>query len=197
LPGCLPFELWHLLAGALEVTPHFTTIKLIAITPPLHLVSTLGLKSPIKHAVASEGLSVDSQIKPSQAKPFGHIHKASHPPRNLLAAADNIRSASGSPIRSLRFLRGLHPPRTETCNYFRSASGAFLFSSPPLSLSRFSSSTCLKSFSVLISSLADASFYCSAHWRALNGSSSQSLISVGPCLLHYGVARGKGIGIEV
>ena len=90
-----------------------------------------------------------------------------HPPRNLLAAADNIRSASGSPIRSLRFLRGLHPPRTETCNYFRSASGAFLFSSPPLSLSRFSSSTCLKSFSVLISSLADASFYCSAHWRAL------------------------------
>jgi len=31
----------------------------------------------------------------------------------------------------------------------------------------------------------------------LNGSSSQSLISVGPCLLHYGVARGKCIGIEV
>jgi len=67
VPGCLPFELWHLLAGALEVTPHFTTIKLIAITPPLHLVSTLGLKSPINHAIASEGLSVDSQIKPSQA----------------------------------------------------------------------------------------------------------------------------------
>ena len=166
VPGCLPFELWHLLAGALEVTPHFTTIKLIAITPPLHLVSTVGLKSPIKHAVASEGLSVDSQIKPSQAKPFGHIHKASHPPRNLLAAADNIRSASGSPIRSLRFLRGLHPPRTETCNYFRSTSGAFLFSSPHF-LSRGFHPPCLKSFSVLMSSLADASFYCSAHWRAL------------------------------
>jgi len=67
VPGCLPFELWHLLAGALEVTPHFTTIKLIAITPLLHLVSTVGLKSPINHAIASEGLSVDSQIKPSQA----------------------------------------------------------------------------------------------------------------------------------
>ena len=74
----------------------------------------------------------------NQAKPsHSDIHKAfnmnplfPHPPRNLLAAADNIRSASGSPIRSLRFLRGLHPPRTETCNYFRSASGAFLFSSP-------------------------------------------------------------------
>ena len=138
VPGCLPFELWHLLAGALEVTPHFTTIKLIAITPLLHLVSTVGLKSPINHAIASEGLSVDSQIKPSQTKPsHSDIHKAfnmnplfPHPPRNLLAAADNIRSASGSPIPSLRFLRGLHPPRTETCNYFRSASGAFLFSSP-------------------------------------------------------------------
>jgi len=72
VPGCLPFELWHLLAGALEVTPHFTTIKLIAITPPLHLVSTVGLKSPINHAIASEGLSVDSQIKPSHSD----IHKA-------------------------------------------------------------------------------------------------------------------------
>jgi hypothetical protein len=38
-------------------------MELIAIAS----VSTVGLKSPINHAIANEWLSVDSQIKPSQA----------------------------------------------------------------------------------------------------------------------------------
>lgn len=130
-----------------------------------------------------------------------------HPPRNLLGAADNIRSASGSPIRSLRFLRGLHPPRTEvwSLQLFQKRKRGISFQFTPLSLSQFSS-TCLKKFQCCHpwQMHLSTALLIGEHLAAGKGttewvSSSQSLISVGPCLqpAPLRVARGKGKGIEV
>lgn len=87
-----------------------------------------------------------------------------------------MRSASGSPILSIRFLRGPHPPRTEACNYFRGAD----VHSPTVSLT-----VSVQSFGALI----------------LGGGgvlSSRPLISISrPMPPPLRVARGKGRGVCV